>query len=95
MNVHQHFLKQVADSFSDYFDEDLRCWSAYNEGIAVAVRRGAPLASYSIHRRCIDNYMKNVIGDSIQSLICSLCSVRHFLKYSFLSAIVRNNLIYI
>ena len=37
-------------------DEATLALSIYNEGIATAVRQGAPLASYSIDRRCMLRY---------------------------------------
>ena len=41
-------------------DKRVLAISIYNEGIAMAIRRGAPLASYSIDRRCLNEYMKKV-----------------------------------
>ena len=41
-------------------DEEKLALSIYNEGIATAVRQGAPLASYSIDRRCMLQYNKHL-----------------------------------
>ena len=60
-----HILKEHKDRLEkamDYFaflrpvvppDEKALAMSVYNEGLAIAIRRGAPLASYSIDRRCL------------------------------------------
>ena len=34
--------------------------SIYNEGLEIAIRRGAPLASYSIDGTCLKEYMKHL-----------------------------------
>ena len=58
-------------------EDERACFaSAYNEAIAVATRRGAPLASYSIDRRCLFNYCRGVNDDSVESLICFWCARR-------------------
>ena len=54
----------------------VKAFAAYNEAIAVAVRRGAPLASYAIDRRCIGNYVEALQEDSVESLICFCCARR-------------------
>ena len=35
------------------YDDKILAISVYSEGLALAIRRGAPLASYSIDRRCL------------------------------------------
>ena len=48
----------------------------YNESIAMAIRKGAPLASYSIDRRCMQNYVRNLVKDDTCALICIVCARR-------------------
>ena len=50
--------------------------SAYQEAIAVAIRRGAPLASYSIDRRSLFNASQGLRSDTVESLVCFWCSRR-------------------
>ena len=57
-------------------NSDDRVAAAYNEAIAIAVRRGAPLASYSIDRRCLRNYTTAVEDEELASLICFSCARR-------------------
>ena len=51
--------------------------SAYQEAIAVAIRRGAPLASYSIDRRSLFNASQGLRSDTVESLVCFWCSRRY------------------
>ena len=44
--------------------------AAYEEAIAVVVRRGAPLAAYSIDRRCLYNYAEFIQSGGPESLVC-------------------------
>ena len=50
--------------------------SVYSEGIAIAVRRGAPLASYSIDRRCLKEYMTSLTHPGTNAVVCLLCARR-------------------
>ena len=50
--------------------------SMYQESIAIATRKGAPLASYSIYRRCMINYVRDLVEDNTCSLRCLLCARR-------------------
>lgn len=50
--------------------------SVYNEAIAIAIRKGAPLASYSIDRRCLKAYMLSLTHPDTNALICILCARR-------------------
>ena len=50
--------------------------AAYAEAIAVVVRRGAPLAAYSIDRRCLYNYAECLENGSPESLACCSCARR-------------------
>ena len=49
---------------------------SYNEAIAEVVRQGAPLASFSIDRRCLYNYTRALRDDAVESLICFSCARR-------------------
>ena len=56
--VHDADLKQAMECFEAlrpcaFDDTNNLALSVYNGGIAMAVRRGAPLASYSIDRKCL------------------------------------------
>ena len=57
-------------------DARVLAMSVYNEGIAIAVRKGAPLASYSIDRRCLKEYMTSLTYPSTNALVCLLCARR-------------------
>ena len=48
--------------------------AAYHEAISTVVRRGAPLAAWSIDRRCLYNYMAALGDDAVESLICFCCA---------------------
>ena len=50
--------------------------SVYNESIAIATRKGAPVASYSIDRRCMTNYVRDLVSDDTCGLICFACARR-------------------
>ena len=43
---------------------------------ATVVRRGAPLATYAIDRRCLWNYVNCLDDDGVEALICFLCARR-------------------
>ena len=43
-----------------YDSDNILALSIYNESLTIAIRRGAPLASYSIDRKCSNSYMKHV-----------------------------------
>ena len=53
MTDHKSEIAEVACLFPLCFSEEERFAAAYNEAIAIKVRQGAPLASYSIDRRCL------------------------------------------
>ena len=58
-------------------EEDMLALSIYNESIAIAIRRGAPLASYSIDRKCLNEYMKHLIRADTAALICFSCARKY------------------
>ena len=51
-----------------------RLEAIYNEAIAEQIRCGAPLASYSIDRRCLRNLFAATADHSIEAPICCLCA---------------------
>ena len=55
-------------------DEAALALSIYNEGIAIAVRQGAPLASYSIDRRCMLQYNLHLNDQNTCALVCFVCA---------------------
>ena len=57
-------------------EEETLIASACNESIAIAIRKGAPLARYSIDRRCMTNYVRDLVGDDTCALICLACARR-------------------
>ena len=57
-------------------EEETLIASAYNESIAIAIRKGAPLASYSIDRRCMTDYVRDIAKDDTCALICLVCARR-------------------
>ena len=81
MNMHKDDLRDVARYWNSPEHENTESvenmLSVYNEAIAVKVRKGAPLASYAIDRRCIHAYTDAAKEGSIESLIC-LCCARRF-----------------
>ena len=50
--------------------------SVYQESLAIATRKGATLANYSIYRRCMTNYVRDLAEDTTCSLLCLLCARR-------------------
>ena len=55
-------------------EDDALAMSVYNESLAVAIRRGAPLVSYSIDRRCIFEYNTHAMNVDTAVVICLLCA---------------------
>ena len=48
--------------------------SVYNESLAIAIRRGAPFASYSIDRTCLRAYATHLTHSDTATLICFSCA---------------------
>ena len=57
--------------------------SVYNEGLAIAIRRGAPLASYSIDRKCLREYTQHATDSNTQAAVCHLCSAVRQCEWSW------------
>ena len=56
--------------------QDILLMSVYNESIAIATRKDAPVASYSIDRRCMMNYVRVLVREDTCALICFSCARR-------------------
>ena len=55
---------------------DILLMSVYSESIAIATRKDAPVASYSIDRRCMMNYVRDLVSEDTCALICFSCARR-------------------
>ena len=77
VSAHAAALQPVCALLPMVYTEPTRASAAYSEAIAVKVREGAPLASYSIDRRCLRKYAEATEGDNIQALICFMCACVH------------------
>ena len=66
---HKKRLDEVASLLPTAYSESARRIAAYHEAIAVAVRRGAPLAAHSIDRRCLYNYSRCLSEEGPESLV--------------------------
>ena len=81
MTDHRALLADAMDLFTDLRpvspdEEDVLAMSVYNEGLALAIRRGAPLSSYSIDRRCMQEYAKHATAASTYAAVCFVCARR-------------------
>ena len=57
-------------------DEERLALSVYNEGVAMAVPRGAPPASYCIDRKRLHEYMQHLTSVDTNALVCFVCARR-------------------
>ena len=73
---HRPALCHVAALLPKMHSEAEQFIAAYEDAIAVVVRRGAPLAAYSIDRRCLYNYAEFIQSGGPESLVCFLCARR-------------------
>ena len=53
---------------------DEKLVGAYNAAISHKVREGAPLACYSIDRRCVFNYVSQISDKNVGTLTCFCCA---------------------
>ena len=65
---------RAADFLPACHSEAERLSAVYNEAVAEKIRGGAPLAAYSIDRRCLRNYHHATQGDQIEAPICFFCA---------------------
>ena len=70
MDAFQH-LRPVGE-----IDQNELGISVYNEALAIAIRRGAPLASFSIDRRCLRQYVQHSTDASTHATVCFVCAQR-------------------
>ena len=55
------------------FSRVVQYQSIYNQSIAEKIRERAPLASYSIHRRALQNFDDTLENNNICAPICFIC----------------------
>ena len=67
----------LTDHLPACYNDKVRILSAYNETIATAIRTGAPLVTFAIERRCIENYMAATKEQKIQAPICLTCGCKY------------------
>ena len=60
LSVHKELLSPIALTLPLCFSEEARLLSVYNQAIAVKTRQGAPVTSFSMQRRSVNNYMKTI-----------------------------------
>ena len=58
------------------YADDEKVWGIYNLAISYKCRQGAPLASYSIDRRCLYNYSRALQDPDLRMLVCLVCARR-------------------
>ena len=71
---HWDVLQEAQSFFPKCFSESERLSAVYNEAVAEKIRCGAPLAAYSIDRRCLRNYHNATRDDQIEAPICFFCA---------------------
>ena len=81
-----HIVEEHSDSLKEgmkahkrykttaYNTDDILALFIYNESLAVAIRRGAPLASYLIDRKCLQSYLTHLTHPDTATLICFICA---------------------
>ena len=74
---HNTLLSAVTRNMSPSQDsEQVRRFSAYCEAIAMKIRDGAPLDTYSIDRRAMKQYTRATADDQIYMPMCFSCARR-------------------
>ena len=73
---HKHTLQAAADAYHCSYTLEDRMYAAYNAALTVKVQKSAPLATYSIDRRCMYQYVTKLGNDQVDSLICFCCARR-------------------
>lgn len=72
----RHFCKHCGQTYTA-MSVFFFALAVYNEGLAIAIRKGAPLASYSIVRNCFKEFMTSLIHSDTKVFVCfarvSLC----------------------
>ena len=85
---HRSSLDKVATLFHNSFTVQERLNGAYNCALSVKVQDSAPLASYSVDRRCLYAYTTSLADDKLDSLICFACARR----FPYVSSFRRNEI---
>jgi hypothetical protein len=75
--AHMEELWPCVEVLPRAYTEQERLVAAYNEAIAEKIREGAPLATYSIDRRCMRQYAGATSGDNIEELVCFFCACEY------------------
>ena len=81
-HIHEKHLSALSPGMEAYRalkfvhrkDEATLALSIYDEGVATAARQGAPLASYSIDRRCMLQYNTHLKHQNTGALVFCLCT---------------------
>ena len=66
-------LRPAVELLPHCFASEERVAAVYNKAIAQKIQEGAPLASYSIDRKCLRKAAEAMQEDDVQSLICFFC----------------------
>ena len=87
LDTHRDQMQCSMDQMpQEHFKEADIAAAVYNEAIAIKVRGGTPLTSYSIDRRSLRKAAEATKGDNVQSLICFFCACTHPRVESFVNA---------
>ena len=72
---HRDIVLPIAEMVNPLDEEErLRVEAAYREIVGSAIRKGAPLSAYSLHRRSLKQYAKGTARKNIASPICFICA---------------------
>ena len=72
-DCHTELLESAARFLPQCFPKDVQYQSIYNESIAEKIREGAPLASYSLDRRALQNFDDALENKNICAPMCFIC----------------------
>ena len=81
-------MDKVATLFPHNFTMQERLNGAYNCALSFKAQNSAPLASYSVDRRCLYAYITSLADDKIDSLVCFACARR----FPYVSSFRRNEI---
>ena len=70
-------LQAAFDHMPKCYEDDERIAAVYNEAVATKTRMGAPLASFSIDRKCLKKGAHAMEDGKIEGLVCFLCACVH------------------
>ena len=66
-------LESAAQFLPQCFSKDVQYQSIYNQSIAEKIREGAPLASYAIDRRALQNFDDALEDKNVCAPMCFIC----------------------